>query len=358
MCSEPAFIPRAVLLSIAALVCSPAALAQAAAPIFINELHYDNAGADAGEAVEIAGPAGTDIFNLTLVPYNGSTGASYTPAGALSGTIPNLQAGFGTVSVNIVGLQNGAPDGIALVRGGTEVLQFLCYEGTFTATNGPAAGRTCTDIGQQELGTEALGGSLQLAGSGSQYADFTWQAVAANTFGQVNRGQTFVSAAVDEAPAVASITPLPNASAVPVTASIVVVFTEPVSTSAAAFGLSCAGLAQPFTFSGSGSSYTLDPDADLPPMQNCTVTISAGGVMDQDAPVQTMAADFSASFTTGASMACGAPATFISAVQGSGAMSPLANQMVQVEGVVVGDFQGTTGLNGFFVQEETVDQDS
>ena len=55
MRSEPSFIPRAVLLSMALLVCSPATLAQTAAPIFINELHYDNAGADAGEAVEIAG---------------------------------------------------------------------------------------------------------------------------------------------------------------------------------------------------------------------------------------------------------------------------------------------------------------
>ena len=29
--------------------------------VFINEIHYDNVGTDSGEAVEIAGPAGTDI---------------------------------------------------------------------------------------------------------------------------------------------------------------------------------------------------------------------------------------------------------------------------------------------------------
>ncbi len=29
--------------------------------VFINEIHYDNTGADTGEAIEVAGPAGTDL---------------------------------------------------------------------------------------------------------------------------------------------------------------------------------------------------------------------------------------------------------------------------------------------------------
>ncbi len=48
---------------------------------------------------------------------------------------------------------------------------------------------------------------------------------------------------------------------------------------------------------------------------------------------------------------CGETATAISAIQGTGATSPLAGQTVVIEGVVVGDFQ-TAGINGFFVQEE------
>ncbi|MBC6996508.1 ExeM/NucH family extracellular endonuclease [Neolewinella lacunae] len=53
------------------------------------------------------------------------------------------------------------------------------------------------------------------------------------------------------------------------------------------------------------------------------------------------------------------PATLISAVQGSGASSPLIGQTVTIQGVVVGDFQGGSGvgLGGFFVQEEDVDAD-
>ncbi len=58
--------------------------------------------------------------------------------------------------------------------------------------------------------------------------------------------------------------------------------------------------------------------------------------------------------------ACGASATRISAIQGTGASSPLSGQGgVTVEGIVVGDYQGTAAdsLRGFFVQEEDGDSD-
>jgi uncharacterized protein len=161
--------------------------------VFINEIHYDDASTDAGEGVEIAGPAGTDLSGMTLVPYNGSNGQTYSITD-LSGTIPNQQNGFGTVFFAISGLQNGAPDGVALVAAdGTTVLQFLSYEGSFAATNGPASGMTSEDIGVNEPGTTPDGYSMQLAGSGFKYADFTWQAAAQNTYDAVNTGQTFVA---------------------------------------------------------------------------------------------------------------------------------------------------------------------
>lgn len=55
---------------------------------------------------------------------------------------------------------------------------------------------------------------------------------------------------------------------------------------------------------------------------------------------------------------CGAPATFISAVQGAGASSPLDGQQVVVEAVVTASFQGSDQLSGFFIQEELADQDN
>lgn len=51
-------------------------------------------------------------------------------------------------------------------------------------------------------------------------------------------------------------------------------------------------------------------------------------------------------------------ATHISAIQGAGAESPLAGDVVTVEAIVTGDYQGDDELRGFFVQEEAVDIDA
>jgi uncharacterized protein len=58
--------------------------------------------------------------------------------------------------------------------------------------------------------------------------------------------------------------------------------------------------------------------------------------------------------------ACPAPPNTlhnITAVQGAGTLSPLAAQLVTVRGVVTGDFQSATRLNGFFIQQPLPDQD-
>jgi predicted extracellular nuclease len=54
---------------------------------------------------------------------------------------------------------------------------------------------------------------------------------------------------------------------------------------------------------------------------------------------------------------CGEPSAPIHLVQGNGPASPVAGELRIVEGVVVGDFQGPTGLNGFFIQEEDAETD-
>ena len=158
--------------------------------VWINEIHYDNAGGDVLEGAEIAGPAGTDLTGFTIVLYNGSGGVTYLPLTTLSGTIPNQQNGFGTLNFLIPGIQNGPPDGLALVSPGGVVIQFLSYEGVFAATNGPASGMTSIDIGVSEAGTE-VSASLQLNGTGSTYAQFTWTGPVAASPGAINVGQTF-----------------------------------------------------------------------------------------------------------------------------------------------------------------------
>ena len=171
---------------------APEVLAQTS--VFINEIHYDNTSTDEGEAIEIAGPAGTDLTGWSIVLYNGNGGAPYDTT-ALSGIITDQQGGFGTVSVSypVNGIQNGAPDGIALVDDTSAVVQFLSYEGSFAAVGGPADGMTSTDIGVSEGSSTAIGDSLQLTGEGAHYEDFAWTGPAAGSFGAVNTGQTFSS---------------------------------------------------------------------------------------------------------------------------------------------------------------------
>jgi endonuclease I/subtilisin-like proprotein convertase family protein len=172
----------------AAMVTAVAAVSQP----WINEFHYDNASTDINESIEVAGAAGTNLSGYTLVAYNGSGGTTYATVN-LSGTITDQQSGYGTINFAVAGLQNGAPDGFALVDNTGAVVQFLSYEGSITATNGPANGTTSVDVGVSETTSTPVGHSLQLSGNGTAYADFTWQSPAASTSGALNNGQSFGS---------------------------------------------------------------------------------------------------------------------------------------------------------------------
>ncbi len=183
----------------------PVGIAPATESVFINEIHYDNIGTDAGEAIEIAGPAGTDLSGWSLVLYNGSGGASYSTV-SLGGTLTDQCNGFGTTVVNypVNGIQNGSPDGIALVANASSVVQFLSYEGSFTAVGGPADGLVSTDIGVNEPSDSPAGNSLQLSGSGTLYGHFTWNAPALASFGAINAGQNF-NGSCDSEPVISKI---------------------------------------------------------------------------------------------------------------------------------------------------------
>lgn len=251
--SYPAML--ATLAIIAALV--PATLPAVAVPgsdseVFINEIHYDNDGTDEGEAIEIAGPAGTDLAGWQIVLYNGNNGARYN-TNDLTGVIADETDGHGALAFTypVNGIQNGSPDAIALVNG-TTLVQFLSYEGSFDAVGGPADGETSTDIGVSEGSGTPIGQSLQLVGTGLTAGDFSWQTPAPASMGALNDGQTF-----GEPP------PPP------------------------------------------------DPEFHL-----------------------------------------------ISEVQGNGAETPVDGVLVEVEGVVVGDYEGPSpNLRGFFIEEEVSDQD-
>ncbi|HET9912644.1 MAG TPA: ExeM/NucH family extracellular endonuclease [Anaerolineales bacterium] len=284
---------------------APPLFANPSTTVFINEIHYDNTGTDTGESVEIAGPAGTDLTGWSIVLYNGSNGAVYD-TDPLSGVLTDQQGGYGTTVLTYPanGIQNGAPDGIALVNG-TTLVQFLSYEGSFVGVGGAADGVTSTDIGVSQVGTEAVGSSLQLTGAGDNYGDFTWTATTANTFGSPNTGQSF--GAGDAAPIVSGTAPSNGATNVAVTANIDVTFSEAVDVSGSWFGISCGTSgAHTAAVSGGPTTFTLDPDADFANSESCTVTVFAAQVSDQDTndPPDNMESDFAFSFdTVGAAVA-------------------------------------------------------
>lgn len=149
--------------------------------VWINEFHYDNTGTDQGEGIEVAGMAGVDLSCFQIVFYNGANGQTYGTLN-LSGVLDDEGCGYGALWFSQAPIQNGAPDGFALVfnpalcalPGSVQVIQFLSYEGTFTAVNGPAAGMTSTAIPVQETANTPVGYSLQLQGFGTSYSDFYW----------------------------------------------------------------------------------------------------------------------------------------------------------------------------------------
>ena len=160
-----------------------------AMPQFINEFHYDNAGPDVEEYVEVAGLAGSDLSGWRLDFYNGTNGQIYS-SWSLSGIIADEGQGWGALSFSGGGLQNGTKDGIALVDSIGTLIQFISYEGVLTGTEGAAAGVTSEDVGIQETTSTPAGLSLQLSGSGTGWQDFSWTSDS-SSFGQLNLGQNF-----------------------------------------------------------------------------------------------------------------------------------------------------------------------
>ena len=98
------------------------------AQLVINEVDYDQVGTDGSGFVEIhnAGAGVADLTNVDLVAVNGGDSTEYDRV-ALTGTL----AAGGHLDVPIE-LQNGAPDGLALLDGMT-LLDSLSYEGAITA---------------------------------------------------------------------------------------------------------------------------------------------------------------------------------------------------------------------------------
>ena len=100
------------------------------AKLVINEIDYDQVGADANGFVEIAniGSSAATLDGIALVLVNGGDSQEYARA-----TLTGSLAAGAYLSVAIEA-QNGAPDGVALVDTATgALLDAFSYEGEITA---------------------------------------------------------------------------------------------------------------------------------------------------------------------------------------------------------------------------------
>jgi hypothetical protein len=119
--------------------------------LVINEVDYDNVGTDNAEFVEIFNPSGSAaaLAGVHLVLINGSDGMTYdtvdlSSAGSLAAgnylviAGPNVTVPGSAMKLDPVWsqdqIQNGSPDGLALVDSVTlTVLDALSYEGSITS---------------------------------------------------------------------------------------------------------------------------------------------------------------------------------------------------------------------------------
>ena len=128
--------------------------------LVINEVDYDQVGTDGGGFVEIAntGTSAATLDGVALVLVNGGDGQEYDRA-ALTGSLA-----AGAYLVVEIEMQNGAPDGVALIATATgALLDGFSYEGEITAAT--IDGQTYnlvegTALGADIADSNAIDGSL------------------------------------------------------------------------------------------------------------------------------------------------------------------------------------------------------
>ena len=87
---------------------------------WINEFHYDNDGGDVGEFVEVVieNPGNYTLSDFSVYLYNGNGGETYDNESLDQFTTGSSSGNFTIYYMDWSGIQNGAPDGLALVYNG------------------------------------------------------------------------------------------------------------------------------------------------------------------------------------------------------------------------------------------------
>jgi len=144
---------------------------------FISEIHYENSGTDINERVEVTIPAECNCTSIEIVGYDGTTGMQYN-SWTQTTTISNSEQ---YITIPVPGIENGTPDGIALVCNGG-LMEFISYGGSFMATNGIAVNQNSSDIVSLESDTTLSTQSLKLNDGN------VWIGPSPNSFSSLNSG--------------------------------------------------------------------------------------------------------------------------------------------------------------------------
>jgi len=133
----------------------------------ITEIHYDDAGNDSNEGVEIRASVATNLSGWGILLYDGMGNQYATSTPALSGTLnagSYLWIPFTGGSNPYYAINNGV--GAIALFDGNDVIEFLSYGGIVTAVDGEATGDTSTDMLVTEDNGTANGLSMQLTDAG------------------------------------------------------------------------------------------------------------------------------------------------------------------------------------------------
>jgi len=160
------------------------------AQVWINEIRYGDGQND--DFFEIAGTAGTYLGDYRFIIYTGSGTVfnSLFPANP-AWTLDDEVNGYGALAFQGFFDLPNTSGGIAIVSNtDNSLIQFLSYGGTITGainpyTDNPLGGDS-QDIGVTAPATQ----SVQLTGTGSDYASFTWIGNATPSVHNLNVGQS------------------------------------------------------------------------------------------------------------------------------------------------------------------------
>lgn len=302
----------------------------------------------------------TDLPSVSLAPgqyllvreaANAAVGSPLPTPDVTDATPINMAAGAGKValvtSTTSLGCNGGSnPCSAAQLA----MIRDLVGYGNANFFEGVGAAPTLSNT---TSGSRAAGGCTD---TDNNAADFTATTPAAR-----NSASALNSCAADNAPSVTTTSPSDGATGVAVEGNVDITFSEAVDVAGSWYDVTCDSSGNhTAVVSGGPTTFTLNPDSDFAELEECTVSVFAAQVTDEDAndPPDNMAADYNFDFMTEGDV-CTLPFTHIYDIQGSG-NSAATTGNVTTQGVVVGDFEGpiASGIQGFYLQDASGDDNT